>query len=957
MSQSTPTTPFHRGLALRGTALATTLWMVGCAGLPTAPSAEAAPSAPAPANGGPGALTAAAAGNLPPPAASAPAAGSPQARPPGAAPAAAAPAPGTPPPFAVLVKDARRTDGLITLWQKDEKVWLELKPDDFNQPFFLSPKIASGIGEPGFYGGSMISAWGRTGRAQLFEFRRVNNQVQMLALNNSYVARNPKAPEARSVANGFSPSLLASTTVASQPHPQRNTVLVEANPLFLSDMLGMGMNLQRAYRQGYAMDGRHSQFSSVRGTPDSVVFNVNAHFYTANIATAQPGAPVGAPVPTVPMALPDARSLFLGLYYAIVKLPEVPMAARRADPRVGYFQTSLDDFSDDLGRSPRLHYANRWRLEKKDPATELSEPVKPIAFWVDRSVPLKYRDSVQRAILEWNKAFEKIGFKNAIVARIQPDDADFDTLDVGVASVRWISSARPSFNGSGPSQVDPRSGEILDADILIDGNWARNRRDLRVQLFDDEGALAQRLQFVPSATAERPDFARRLDPGLHVCEDSQRSAEQLAHALEQLESRSALELDSPEAEAFAQAAVFSTVMHEVGHALGLRHNFRASRAYTLAQLADPVFTAANGIAASVMDYPDLNLPPPGVPFERHGAPFRAAIGPYDYWAIEHGYRPLPAADEARELQRIAARSAEPGLGYGSDEDASLSIDAESLRWDLGDDPMAFARSRLALATDLLARQETRQLKPDEDYSVLRRAVGFALADVAGAAGVLGRQIGGLHTLRDYPGSGRDPLQPVPTAVQREALTLLTDQVLGVSSLRLSPALQRRLAPDYQARDDWMAGNALTTDFSLAASVLQLQRGVLGQLLSDPLAARLLDNEGRIDHGADALRLPELYGRLTQVLWQELASGSDVPAPRRELQREHVNRVAGLLLRPSTLTRADARSLLRDEARRLLPRLKAAIQRARLNVETRAHLIDSADTLEQALKAPLQRQGT
>lgn len=954
-----PSTLLHTGLALRGTALATTLWMAGCAGLPTAPTVEAARAAAAAANTGPGALTAAAAGNLPPPSASAPAVGAPQARPPGAAAAAAAPAPGTPPPFATLIKDAKPTSGLITVWQKDEKVWLELKPEDFNKPFFLSPKIAQGIGEPGFYGGTMISQWGRTGRAQLFEFRRVHNQVQMLALNSSYLARDPKAPEARGVANGFSPSLMASAMVASQPHPERNTVLVDAAPLFLSDMLGLGMALQRTYRQGYALDGRHTHFSAVRGTSDSVVFNVNAHFYAANLATPQPGAPAGAPVPVVPMALPDARSLFLGLYYAIVQLPEVPMAPRAADPRVGYFQTTVDDFSDDLGRSPRRHYANRWRLEKKDPAAALSEPVKPIQFWVDRTVPLKYRDSVLRAILEWNKPFEKIGIKNAIVARIQPDDADFDTLDVGAASVRWISSARPSFNGIGPSHVDPRSGEILDADILIDGNWARNRRGLRAQLFDDQDALARRLQFVPDGSSERasrPDLTHRHDDG-QFCEDSQRSAEQLAHALEQLESRAAIDPESPQAEAFAQAAVFSTVTHEVGHALGLRHNFRASRAYSLAQLADPSFTAANGIAASVMDYTDLNLPPPGVPFERHGAPFRAALGPYDYWAIEHGYRPLPPADEARELQRIAARSGEPGLGYGSDEDASLSIDAESLRWDLGDDPMAYARSRLALAVDLLGRQEFRQLKPDEDYSVLRRAVGFALGDVAGAASVLGRQIGGLRTLRDYPGNGRDPLQPVPAPVQREALMLLTEQLLSTTSLQVSPALQRRLAPDYQARDDWTASSPMVTDFSLTNSVLQLQRNVLGQLMSDAMAARLLDNQDRTDRGTDALRLPELYGRLTQVLWQELATGADVPAARRELQREHANRVATLLLRPGALTRADARSLLRDEARRLLPRVRVASKRAALNAETRAHLIDITDTLEQALNAPLQRQGT
>jgi hypothetical protein len=871
---------------------------------------------------------------------------------------AAPPTPGQPPAFALVIKDARKIDGLFTVWQKDEKVWFELSPTDFNKPLFLSPKIAQGIGEPGFYGGTMIGQRGRAGRAQLFEFRRVHNQVQMLAINSSYVARDGKSPEARSVADGFSHSLLGSSAVASQPHPDRKTILIDAGPLLLSDMLGLGANLQRVYRQNYALDSRHTQFSSVRGMPDGVVFNVNAHFYNANLATAQPGSSAGAPTPQAPQSLPDARSLFLGLYYAIVKMPDVPMAPRLADPRVGYFQTAVDDFSDDVARSPRQRYANRWRLNKKDPTAALSEPVKPITFWVDRSVPMKYRDSVLRAIEVWNLPFEKIGFKNAIVARIQPDDASFDTLDVGIASVRWINSAQPSFNGIGPSQVDPRSGEILDADILIDGNWARSRRGFRTELLGAASAtadteLARRLQL----PLQDGDFARRYDAGLR-CEDAQQSAEQLAYGLEVLETRSPLDPDSPEAERFTQAAVFSTVMHEVGHALGLRHNFRASRAYSLAQLADPAFTAAHGIAASVMDYPGLNLPPPGVAFDRHGAPFRAALGPYDYWAIEHGYRPFAAADEARELQRIAARSGEAGLGYGTDEDVWLGIDAETLQWDLGDDPVAYAKSRMAIASDLLAKQASRVLRSDEDYSVLRRAVGYAIGDMTRAAGVLARQIGGLRTLRDFPGNGREPMQPVPATVQRQALSLLAEQVLS-GSLRLSPALQRRLAPDYQARYDALNAGAsqVATEYSLDAAVLQLQRTVLGQLMSDGLAARLIDNEARTDLGADALRLHEVYGQVGRSIWTELSGSNEIAPARRELQREHVNRMATLLLRPAALTRADARGLLREEALRLLPQLHAAAGRKGLTAETRAHLNDSADSLRSALAAPLQRQGS
>jgi hypothetical protein len=929
--------PFSLGL-MTPLLTALALMLAGCATVAAAPTAASGAAV-------------ASTGAAPARAASAPAAGA-------SAPAAGT-TPGQPPAFANVIRDAKKSDGLIGFWQKDEKVWLELKPEDFGKPFLLSPKIARGIGEAFVLGGTIV------GPASLVELRRVNNLVQLVALNRRYTAE-AGTPEARGVAAGFSDSLLASAPVASQAHPEHKTVLVEAGPLFLGDLLGLATHLQRTYRQGYALDGRHTHFTSVRGMPDQVVFNVQAHFATGSIAQATPGSPPGAPVPTTPSSLPDARSMLLGLYYSLAALPAQAMVPRKADSRVGYFTTSVDNFSNDAAYTPRQQYVRRWRLEKKDPAAELSEPVKPIVFWIDRSVPLKYRDSVMRGIVEWNKAFEKIGFKDAIVAKVQPDDASFDTLDVGVASVRWINSAEPSFDGYGPSVTDPRSGEILDADVVIDGNAARIMRSLRSQVLGS--TLAQPSASQSSGNLDFPALMQIGSPdrlaallghrhaAVEVCEYGLHAGEQFGYALDVLAARGEFEVgpDSPQAEAFAQERVMAVTVHEIGHALGLRHNFRSSRAYTLAQLSDPAFTAANGTSASVMDYPDLNLPRPGVPLAQHGAVFRSAIGPYDYWAIEYAYKPIAAADEAAELARVAARSAEPLLAYGTDEDNALGIDPESLQFDLGDDPVAYALSRFAIARDLLARQERRQLTSDQNYALLRRSVRFAVRDVAVSTGVLVRQIGGVRTLRDRPGSGRDPLQPVPAAVQRAALDALARHVLATDSFRLSPALQRRLATDF---DDGPG-----TDFSIVDMVLGLQRTLLGQLMSDALAARILDSEGKFDVAAGpgqagaAFRLSELYERLRREVWSELAGSADIAAPRRELQREHLNRLAASLVRPSGGVRADVKGLQREQARELLVRIGAAQRRGGLSAETRAHLAESSETLAQALAARLQRAG-
>lgn len=895
----------------------------GCASLNQAPAGGTGASA----NGTGRPAVAAAA-----PAASAVPPGTPQ---PGATP------PGSPQPFANVIKDAKKIEGgLFTLYQKDEKVWIELRPEDFNKPLFLSNKIATGIGESMLFGGLMDDA-------NVVEFRRVHNLVQLIARNTDYFAK-AGTPEGRAVAAAFSPSLLSSAPVASQAQPERKSVLVDATALFVNDMFGIGMHLQRTYRQGYAFDARNSAITSARGKGDSVQLQVLAHYATGTIAVPTPGAPPGAPVPTTPRTLPDARSMFVTLHYTLMKLPEQPMAARRADARVGYFTASHFDFSDDLARTPSVRYVQRWRLEKKDPAAPLSEPVTPIVYWLDRTIPLKYRDAVTAGILEWNKAFERIGFKNAIEVKVQPDDADFDTLDGG-ASVRWMTNSTPVFGAIGPRRVDPRSGEILAANIGIESLSSRNLRATRSQILTASSVDWNRLMQAPAT-----DTHAALDQS--ACEAADYGAEQLGYALDVLQARGDVDPAGPEAQEFVLAYLKDTTMHEVGHTLGLRHNFRASRTLTDAQLSDPAFTRSHALTGSVMEYAPVNLSAPGA---APVAPFQATLGPYDYWAIEYAYKPLAAATEKTDLERIAARSSEADLAFGTDEDNFLGIDPEALQFDLGTDPIAFAKKRFAIARDLFKRQETRSLPTDQDYAVLRRSLNYAINDVARSVGVLARQIGGVRTLRDFPGSGREPLQAVSAATQREALDVLSRGLFAADSLSVTPTLQHRLAPDFQERSEALqsGGGQVATEFAIPQRVLAVQRALLNQLMSDTVAARIVDNQttsGTARNGA--FQLSELYSRLDRDIWSELASGSDIAPIRRELQREHLNRVAGLLLRPGAASRVDTRSLVRVQAQGLLTRINGALQRGSLSADARAHLQDSADTLNQALSARLQRAG-
>lgn len=863
-----------------------------------------------------------------------PTAGSSVAAPPVAQPASPpTPTPAAAPAFNSVIQGAQRQDGLLPLWRKDDKVWLELSAKTFDKPLFFSPKLASGIGEGGLFGGLMQSRWAQVGRPQWVTFRQVHKQVQWLAVNAAYTAQ-VGTPQARAVDAAFSPSLMGSAPLASAPHPQSGAVLIDLTPMLLSDMLGLGMQLQRTYRQGYSLDARNSTVLSARATPHNVVFEVAQHFATANLAASTPGA-AGAASPSTPQAVPDPRSLFLTVHYTLSALPEQPMRPRPADARVGYFATTVTDFTDDLARTPRQHFINRWRLSKQDPSARLSPPVQPIVFWLDPSIPEAYRATITAGVLAWNQAFEAIGYRDAIEVRTPAPGQAIDTLATGQASIRWMTNAQPRFGAIGPSHVDPRTGEILGADIALESLSSRSIRTVRSQVLNGPPAPADHAGPEHTELCNHGDFA----------------AEQLTLGLDVLAAQGVLDPDSPQVRDFVLAYLKDTTMHEVGHTLGLRHNFRASRWRTAQELTHPLLTAEHGISASVMEYSPINLPAPG---QSAGAPFQTTLGPYDFWAIAYGYGDLPEdpAQAAKALKTQAQRSAEPAmaeaLAYGTDEDNSGGLDPQALTFDLGRDPVAFARTRLAIVRDLLARQATRALTPQDDATLLRRSVSYGLRDLARTSQTLMRQVGGVITRRDAPGSGRDLLEPLPAADQREALQVLLNDFLSDQAVALPPALLRRLAPDYLERDD-----ASGTDFSVAEQLLSLQRAVLNHLMSDTLAERLLDNADKVrDREARPLSVAELHQGLRQAVWGPTHRHAH-PATaswQRNLQREHVSRLAASVLR-SGGGRADARAIVRLEAESLRRQLQTSAGSDRTE---QAHRRACIEILDSALQARVVR---
>ncbi|MFS2005017.1 zinc-dependent metalloprotease [Duganella sp. CT11-25] len=822
-----------------------------------------------------------------------------------------------PRPFADLVRGAAHLPGFLGLYQKEEKVWIELRPDQFDRPIFMSVNMPNGIGERGVYGSQM-------GMSQVVVFHRIGNLVQMIAKNTGYGAKGG-TPQAMVVQQGFSDSLLAIAPVASGPSAQSKSILVEANILLLGDIPSYTTRLEAAFRMPYAMDARNSSFMTIRSDEAMTGLQVNAHFFVPRIAAPPAVVP---PVPTAianpPVTLPDPRSMFLGFYYSFMPLPAQPMHGRRADDRIGHFVSTSQDYSDDVTPTTAVHLVSRWRLEKQDPAQALSEPKQPIVYWLDANIPEKYRESVRQGVLAWNEAFERIGFKNAIVVKQQAETDRFNTMDARHASVRWFVGSDVGF-AIGPRQVDPRSGEILDADIGMSDVFARGVRRV---VAEDAYALAP----TPNDEAH--------------CDYMHESAQEMGFAMDLLELRGELDMGSPEADAVAQAYVRSVIMHEVGHTLGLRHNFRSSTIYSIAQLQDAEFTKKNGLAGSVMDYTPFNLSLKG---EKQGEYVTSTLGPYDYWAIEYAYKPLEPAQEKEELARIASRSDEPLLAFGTDQDAGgFNSDPDVNVFDLGSDPLAYFQRRLTISRELWDRVQNRTLKPGESYESLRRSFDYGFQQFARTMPVVVKYVGGVTYLRDHAGTGRATFTPVPLPRQRAALRMLTDSLFKTDSFKFTPAMISRLGVDHFAE----RGRA---DVSVGGRVLALQSGALDQLMSDAVAVRLLDSEEKLDDRKQALSLDELYTTVQGAVWSELKTGKDVTGMRRNLQREHLKRLVAALLRMSATTPADVRSLQRENALKLQRELRGAMGRP-ISREAKAHLSESYETLSQALKASMLRAG-
>ena len=691
----------------------------------------------------------------------------------------------------------------------------------------------------------------------------------------------------------------------------------------------------------------------------------------ASLATfSSPGSFPGNTELTVSM--PDRRGKLIRLHYSVSKLSKTGYTPRKADTRIGYFTTVLKDFSTSNKDDKRnLRYINRWHLEKLDPKLKLSPPKKPIEFYIEKTVPVRFRRYVRAGILEWNKAFAKLGFDNAIVVHQQSENrfSELAPEDVRWNFFRWIYSERPF--AMGPSRVHPETGQILDADIIFDDSYIRfTLQEYRLQIRQLPQALAgargrefmkvspifKRLGIVPAQDEffdAIPDGSAR--PALHpnsrraFCSHGMGVAHQVAC--------SALLLKTPDGAAKGPLPeevlgqfIKDTVMHEVGHTLGLRHNFKASIYRTNAEVFGDQKPGV--LAGSVMDYNPLMVAPEG---QVQGKYAMTTIGPYDHWAIEYGYTP-----DKKALPKILSRVAEKGLDYGTDED-TYSNDPLINRWDMGTDPMVFAKNRIKLMRQLRKDLEARAVDKGEGYNRLRRAVNMQLYEARNAGSIAIRFIGGEYLHRDHRGdpNARPPLVPVSGEKQRAALDFVCTELLGDDYYQFEPEFLQKLAPDLWG-DDWLTLFFEGYDYPYLDNVLRVQMSLVFGLTSPGRMRRVLEAARKTPEGQGFLTAPDIFGTLQSTVFGDLdgvghvASTNQKPAVstmRRNLQREYVSHLTSILMSGEGYYPPQIQTLVRYYVKDLAKELAGAITKApQLDIYTKAHLDECHTRLTRALEA-------
>jgi len=846
----------------------------------------------------------------------------------------------SPAPYKTFIKNATRQSGLIDILAKDDETYFDLGPQQLDHPFIIAPILASGVGSEAFAG--------RVFDSFIVEFKRVGKRVLWIDRNSSFSAP-PNSTAANALAISVTDSVINSTPIVAEDAKTKRVVISAA--FFLTDFENVAKSLGGSgpsepvillggpAHAGFSVDASKSYIERTKALPE------NDEILASLAFSGPPGEIAGAP---------DGRGVRLRMHYSIIDAPaREDYVPRLADDRVGYFITAQKRFNDDTLPTPFVRYIDRWNFENG-----------PIVYYLTNEIPTQYKGAIRTALLSWNAAFAKVGIPNAIEVRDQPGDPSWDPDDARYSTVRWITSDHPAFSAYGPHIADPRTGEILRVEIVIDGEALRSvKRGFVDQVKPTRtaalGSAEPPVLGALAASAGLPAPAVSAASAALGCADSE-TCDDFAQASAEMAAAGTVELrasgaGSAATERYADHWLRSVVLHESGHNFGLRHNFAAFRLYTLPEIHDKRFTQEHGLVASVMGYAPLNLSPAGRP---QGDYFQLNLGPYDYWAIRYGYARLRGAhrpeDEVAALRAVADESTRPQYAYATDEDANgpLAVDPYVATFALGRDPLNFYRNQFDVYDGLVSSLDRVYPRTDEPYYQERATFETLMRGYERAALLATKYIGGIQTSRTHRGQpgGAPPFRAIPRADARRAFTLLADNVFSSRALRFSPELLADLGPDHYLHRG--VTDVEQPDFPLEEFVSTMQDDVMFELFSPDTMSRLANQHVGAPAGTATMSLDDLFGWMQAAVWDDVNQPAINPL-HRNLQRRYTNLMIAFSLAPSFLVNAlgypgDTESLARYELRRLNGSITTALRDPRLDVPTRAHLEDVQSRVRHAL---------
>jgi hypothetical protein len=902
------------------------------------------------------------------------------------APEAAKAAEGPKPEFPPLAKvlegftEVKVQDGatpFFRLWTNNEGRILGELPPNFSAPttrHFIAPTVSGGEQFAGLQSGDYYVYWKKYGK-----------QVALVQENLSIKGSDEESKS--SVKRIFTDQVMVSVPILAMergkgPVIDLNFLLVSNANVFLGP--------------GYRPQSNLVDVKKVKAFPDNI---------------------------EIAYEVPMSNGQLKTLHYSISKIEGSPnYKPRMADQRIGYFTTSYSDFGKYDRDGTKVIYINRWHIEKRDPSLKMSPPKKPIVFYIEHTTPVRYRRWVREGILAWNKAYEKIGIVDAIEVRQQDKPTnqymDLDPEDVRYNFVRWLNN--DVSTAIGPSRVNPLTGEILDADIILTDGWIRAFEDQfsnlmpkiamdgmtpetlawleryphwdpRVRLAEPSARdfIQQQLAYQASLKVTREkqhEFETKLmgtspwdgivgrtsqvngacmaaeGRGFDVAlmrmsasmiregmlDDQPASAdgEKKNGNAEEKEKEKEQILDGMP-ESFIGPLLADLVAHEVGHTLGLRHNFKASSIYTIAEMNSEDVKGKKPLAGSVMDYLPTNFKVKNG--EVQGDYAMIGVGPYDFWAIEYGY-----TTDDKALPKILARCAEPELAFCTDED-TLGPDPLARRYDMGKDPLDFAEDQFALAQMHRERILSDFVKDGDAWERARRGYLMTLGLQARASSMMSNWLGGTFVHRDKKGdpNARKPIEVVPAESQRKALNFVIQTMLFDESFGLNSELLNHLTSDFMA--GFEAFFLEEAAWPVHDRIMGLQASTLTQLMNPTVLRRVYDNELRVPADEDSLTLNELLKTITQAVWKELdqpltGEYSDrknaISSLRRNLQTEHLQRLFDLASEnKGAAAMKPISNLASMTLLNLQEKLATASTQENLDAYSKAHLLDALDRVK------------